>query len=144
MIWLNVLLRHFVLAWTAIVSLDCQHALRQHALSYNLDLHTHICLSMYTYYTHIYIYLYIYLYISTYIYKPYIHIYIIILFFFFLHHYLYHDLKSKPLNLLRYYTIYIYYSIFSLWSTENAKFMPVVYHTWIDSHCSILVCSFVP
>ncbi len=79
-------------SWTAIVSLDRQHALRQHALRHNLDLHTHICLSMYTNYTHIYIYLYI----STYVYKPYIHIYTIILFFFFLHYYNIMTLNLNP------------------------------------------------
>ena len=53
----------FVLAWIVVVSLDRQHALRQHALRYNLDLHTHIYLSMYIRSTHTYISIYLYIYV---------------------------------------------------------------------------------
>jgi hypothetical protein len=139
----NVLLRHFVLAWTVIVSLDRQHAFVN--MLYVMTFRsTYIYVYEYIRTTHTYISIYISIFILLRIYIYLISTYIPLSFSFSFSI----SISIMTLNLSPsiYYDIvrYVYYSIFSLWSTENAEFMPVVYHTWIDSHCSILVCSFVP
>ncbi len=68
MIWLNVLLRQFVLAWTVIVCLDRQHALRQHALRHNFrSTHTYMFIYVYDLHTHIYLSIYLSIYLYVYI-----------------------------------------------------------------------------